>query len=78
MENWLYNLKEIWLLHKTSIKRYGTCVACMLSGLYKHSQILLWAGFAAIFVIYAAQRWGEKYAERGRQWIKGSDSKDQE
>jgi hypothetical protein len=75
MENWSYRIREIWLLHKREIKRYGLCAIGFITAV-THSW---WPGAAfcvlAAAAMYAYDRWGGPWAERGRTAIKGSGSK---
>jgi hypothetical protein len=75
MENWSYRIRELWTLHQREIKRYGLCAIGFVSSV-THPW---WPGAAfcvlAAGAMYAYDRWGEPWAERGRKAIKGSGPK---
>ena len=76
MENWLSTIREIWLLHGRDIKRYGLCLWCLIVGLARDRIYLAWLGLAAALCMFAYDRWGQPWAERGRLLLKSSNPKD--
>jgi len=67
MESWLYRIREIWTLHKKEIKRYGACAWFVIIGVATGWWAGAWAGLFAATLIYAFDRWGRPWAERGRE-----------
>jgi hypothetical protein len=76
MEDWSYRTKELWQLHKREIKRYGCCVALVFAGVSQGCYAAAWIGLGAALVMWAFDRWGRPWAERGRMIMnrKKSDS----
>ena len=67
MENWSYRIRELWILHKREIKCYGVCAWFVIIGVGTGWWPGAWAGLIAATVIYAFDRWGRPWAERGKQ-----------
>lgn len=78
MGSFIYRLKEIWAQHKREITRYAICAWFIFIGLVQSQYTLVWAGFGAAVLMYAFDRWGRPWAERGKMLIKGNkpDQKD--
>jgi hypothetical protein len=66
MENWSYRAREFWLRHSREIKRYGFCLALVLSGVIQRSFAPAWLGLGGAAVMWAYDNWGRPWAERGR------------
>jgi hypothetical protein len=78
MENWSYRIRELWILHQREIKRYSLCAVAFISGVtypWWPSAVL---GVLAAAAMYSHDRWGRPWAERGRQVLKGTQSKHKE
>jgi len=75
MENWSSTLRELWLLHKREIKRYGLCALVLIAGLNSHDYAVAWMGLIIAVVLYAYDRWGQPYAERGKEIMKRNKPK---
>lgn len=72
MENWSYRIREIWSLHKREIKRYGLCAWLVIVGVLHPYYVLAWTGVIAAAVMWAFDRWGRPWAERGKQIMNGT------
>lgn len=72
MENWSYRIREFWLLNKREIKRYGVCAWFVLVGMVHPIYPAAWLGLGAALAIYLFDRWGRRWAERGRMVMKGT------
>jgi hypothetical protein len=66
MGNWSYRIREIWQLHKREIKKYGLCAWALIIGIWTRTYALAWVGLGAAIIMYAYDRWGRPWAERGR------------
>ena len=67
MENWSSSLKEFYLLNKREIKRYGICALLVAAGLNSRDYVIAWLGLGAAIIMFAFDRWGRPYAERGKE-----------
>lgn len=73
MENWLFNLREWWSLHRRDVKRYGVCLLLILAGAHDGSWSVSWMGLAAAFCMAAYDRYdGEGWRQRGAK-VLGQD-----
>ena len=72
MENWSYRIRELWTLHKREIKRYGFCALLVWVGLMQAKYLAAWIGLGAALAMFAFDRWGRPWAERGKKVISGN------
>lgn len=76
MESWLYRIKELWILHKREIIRYSVCAWFVIIGVATAWWPGAWGGLVAAALIYAFDRWGRPFAERGRTILGQNAPKD--
>jgi len=74
MESFIYRIKELWILHKREIKRYGVCVLLVYAGIWHHTLLPGLIGVGAAAVMWCYDRWGRPWAERGKQVLNGNKS----
>ena len=76
MENWLYSLKEWWLLHGPDVKRYGFCALMVAAGIQGATYLLAWMGLAGAFCMFAYDRYdGAYWQQRGAQVLSSKKNK---
>jgi hypothetical protein len=73
MENWLYRTKELWLLNKREIKRYGLCGLVVIAGFKESTPAAVLIGLGIALVMWAYDHWGRPWAERGRLAIQAKE-----
>ncbi len=56
--------------HRAEVRRYGFAFFFMAAALYTGRNAAAAAGFLAIPVLYAYNRWGESWRRRGEQMFK--------
>lgn len=69
MDAWS-SILDYYHSHRVEVRRYAFVIFFMAACLYTGRNAAAGAGFLAIPVLYAYNRWGEPWRRRGEQMIK--------
>ena len=61
--------------HRTEVRRYAFTLLFMAGALYTGRNAAAAAGFLALPVLYAYNRWGEPWRKRGEEMMKSKSRK---